>query len=105
MAFSLGGGLGLANGSGDYAIAFSTHPELRISMGAEASDTLAPRSVRLLRTKHAYGVARFARNHQTGYMIPGQRWQRNVAGASGSPGSTTSKNSRISAGISSGAPH
>jgi D-aminopeptidase len=37
-----------ANGSGDYAIAFSTCPELRITMGATAADLLSPRSVRLL---------------------------------------------------------
>jgi D-aminopeptidase len=41
-------GSAAANGSGDYAIAFSTHPELRITMGAAASDPLAPRSVGLL---------------------------------------------------------
>ena len=37
-----------ANGSGDYAIAFSTHPELRITMGAAASGPPEARSVRLL---------------------------------------------------------
>jgi D-aminopeptidase len=37
-----------ANGSGDYAIAFSTHPELRITMGATAAGPLSPRTVRLL---------------------------------------------------------
>src|SRR5207244_7256915 len=40
-------GSAAANGSGDYAIAFSTHLELRITLGA-ASEPLARRSVRLL---------------------------------------------------------
>jgi D-aminopeptidase len=37
-----------ANGSGDYAIAFSTHPEHRCGAGRKAVDPLAPRSVPLL---------------------------------------------------------
>jgi D-aminopeptidase len=41
-------GSAATNGSGDYAIAFSTDAELRIITGAMASDPLAPRSVRLL---------------------------------------------------------
>ena len=42
-------------------------------------------------TKHAYGVARCARNHQSGYIIPAQDWHCNVAGEPVSSGSISSK--------------
>jgi D-aminopeptidase len=41
-------GSAASNGSGDYAIAFSTSPELSRSTGPVPSDPLAPRSMRLL---------------------------------------------------------
>jgi D-aminopeptidase len=41
-------GSAATNGSGDYAIAFSTSPELSRSTGTGMSDPLTPRSVRLL---------------------------------------------------------
>jgi D-aminopeptidase len=41
-------GSAMTNGSGDYAIAFSTAPELRVRPARDAAETYAPRDARLL---------------------------------------------------------